>query len=146
MAPALGTGVIKRASGASLRPLPLTPDARSVPPAVASVSDPPVSISSAETPTLAPAVTVPTAALPSVQEPPEIPSIHPPAGRVSKRKRAVRRARKLFLRKKLLTMLLGKELASTVHPVVSGTGGKAEGMGLRVDVPVPVQVSQGVGG
>ena len=56
---------------------------------------------------LAPHVNLPTATLPV-----EV--------KVSKRKRVIKRTRRMILSKPVLKLLLGREIASTVHPVLAG--------------------------
>jgi hypothetical protein len=58
----------------------------------------------------------------------------PNLGKVRKRRKALVKARKLVLRKRVLSMILGKDLANTVHPLLNAAGGVA----APVDVPVAI--------
>ena len=62
-----------------------------------------------------------------------VPTGPPVGGKVKKRKKMVNKARKTFLRKRMLAFILGRKLAGTVHPLLSGAG--------AAPISVPVGVS-----
>ncbi|KIW57208.1 hypothetical protein, variant [Exophiala xenobiotica] len=63
---------------------------------------------------------------------PSIPSV-PLGGKVGKRKKVVRKARKVVVRKRLLTVLLGRELANAVQPLLKQATSGVAGAPLPVD-------------
>ena len=86
-----------------------------------------------------PTVPTPNVAIPAVDVPgtpavgaPKLPVL---GGKVKKRKRVVGKARKMILRKKVLSMILGRELAGTVHPLLSGAGAATGPVVLPEGVP-----------
>ena len=89
-----------------------------------------------------PDVTVPDVAMPGAGVP-GVPQIEAPdltvASKGKKRKRAVRKARKVILRKPVLVIILGREAAGTVHPLLSGANLAAAPVDVPVSIPgVPV--------
>lgn len=93
-----------------------------------------------------PTVDTPTVDTPAVDVPPVDapgPGVPLPGGRVHVRKYAVsvaKRMRKVILRRRVLDMLLGRELAGTVHQVLSGASGTG-GVNMPSNVADPVSAS-----
>ena len=132
---ALGTGVINNAASAPVSSTKVTNTADRVSAPTAAASNLPAAIPGTEILPLAPPVDLPTPALPTVEAPhvvvPQVPAT--PArslrgSKVGKRKRVVKKARKVVFRKRVLSMLLGREVAKTVHPLLEG-GGRSSGRG-----------------
>ena len=57
----------------------------------------------------------------------------PIGGKGSTRKKLIHRARKHVLRKRILGLLVGRELAQTLHPLLSGAGNQAGSLPVPVD-------------
>ncbi|KIW71446.1 hypothetical protein, variant 2 [Phialophora macrospora] len=57
------------------------------------------------------------------------------SGKGGKKKRMVRKTRKLLLRKRLLAIIIGRDLADVVHPQLKADANVAGGLPLRVDGP-----------
>jgi hypothetical protein len=87
------------------------------------VGSPPAAVPGADAVPLAVPVEVP--AVPAV----DVPGAPLPVGggKGGKRKKIIQKLRKGILRKKLLAVLLGKEIANTVHPLINSAGGAAGG-------------------
>jgi hypothetical protein len=137
---ALGTGVISNA--ATARASPTT--AVTAPTEAAATL--PAQVPGAETLPLAAPVNIPNPGLPAVDVarvgvPPvnaAVPAGNlPVGGKVGKRKHVIGKARKVLLRRRLLSMLLGRELAGTVHSLLNSAGGAAGPVDVPVDLPVP---------
>jgi hypothetical protein len=56
-------------------------------------------------------------------------------GKVGRKKRAVQKTRKLLLRRRLLAIIIGRDLAKVVHPQLKAGGKVAGGVPLPVDGP-----------
>ncbi|OQV08196.1 hypothetical protein CLAIMM_12506 [Cladophialophora immunda] len=59
-------------------------------------------------------------------------SVLPVAGKIGKRKRVIQKARRVIVRKHLLAIILGRDLASVVHPQLNAAGKPVP------DVPLPL--------
>lgn len=73
-----------------------------------------------------------TSALPAVPLP--VPGL-PAGSKGGRKKKIIGKARKLVLRKRVLAVILGKELAGVVHSQLSTVGNVADGVPLPVDGP-----------
>ncbi|EXJ62970.1 hypothetical protein A1O7_03414 [Cladophialophora yegresii CBS 114405] len=71
------------------------------------------------------AVSVATSALPSL----------PVGGNVGKRKRVIRKTRRLVVRRRLLAIIIGRDLANVLHPQLNAAGNVAGSVPLPVDGP-----------
>ena len=131
-APAAEIGETASAPANATSNLPVTVPGAEVLPLAAPIEPPAPTPPTADTPNLkAPAV-----GLPPTAPGPGVPLL---GGRVHLKQNAVsvaRRMRKVILRRRVLEMLLGRELAGTVHPVLSGAGG-TEGVKPPVNTPAP---------
>ncbi|OAL19806.1 hypothetical protein AYO22_09333 [Fonsecaea multimorphosa] len=61
-------------------------------------------------------------------------SSSPAAGKICKRKRFIRKTRRVLVRKHLLVVILGRDLANDVHPQLNAAGEKSPGGNLHLDV------------
>ncbi|OAP56796.1 hypothetical protein AYL99_08908 [Fonsecaea erecta] len=57
----------------------------------------------------------------------------PVVGKLGKRKRVVRKARRVIVRKRLLTIILGRDLAKVVHPQLNASGKTVPDVSLSLD-------------
>ncbi|OAG38394.1 hypothetical protein AYO21_07377 [Fonsecaea monophora] len=59
----------------------------------------------------------------------------PLAGKIPRRKRVMRKARRVIVRKRLLSLILGRDLANVVHPQLNTTGESVPNVPLPLDGP-----------
>jgi hypothetical protein len=143
VASSLGTGVIKNAANPLENPARVTDSLAASVGIAAAASNIPAAVPAPEVLPLVTPVQLPPQPLPDVGMPGvdilPLPVPGPPGltrGKKGKQKRVIKKTRRFVLRRKLLEMMLGRELANLVHPLLKEADAAAAGAGLPVDVGV----------